>query len=77
MSCCAVVRGAQRSLFFVPRPGLLAGPDIAALEAEAANNPTTKGELLRALHVRVHTHCRVLRVSCCLRAPLVSVDSAL
>ena len=54
-SCCAVVTGLQRAVFFVPRPGVFAGEELARLEAAAAaaaSDTGARGELLRHLHVR-------------------------
>jgi len=55
-SCCAVVKGLQRSMFFVPAPGVLGGDELARLEAAAAaaapGDAAARGELLRHLHVR-------------------------
>ncbi|KAK9810187.1 hypothetical protein WJX72_006462 [[Myrmecia] bisecta] len=54
LSCCAVVRGALRNLFFVPVPGTLPtnDPELVNLEAAAAADPTKKGDLFRHLHER-------------------------
>ena len=38
-SACAVLTDLTRSILFVPRPGVLDGPDVARLEADAAANP--------------------------------------
>ena len=54
-SCCAVVKGLQRSVFFVAAPGVFGGEELAALEAAAAadaGDAGARGELLRHLHVR-------------------------
>ena len=50
-SCCLVLRGCQRCLFVVPRPGTFQGDELTRLEAEAAANPSVKGQLLRHVHV--------------------------
>lgn len=54
-SCCAVVKGLHRSVFFVPAPGVFDGEELASLEAAAAadaGDAGARGELLRHLHVR-------------------------
>lgn len=53
----------MRSVFFVPRPGLLSGDDLAHFEAEAASNTAAKGNLLRHVHVgcaHLHSLCQCL-----------------
>lgn len=62
-SCCAVVTGLQRAVFFVPPPGVFGGEELARLEAAAAaagGDTGARGELLRHLHVRTpsKTPCR-------------------
>lgn len=60
-SCCAVVEGCYRCLFFVPAPGTFSSPELPRLEAEAAANPGAKGALIRHLHVWLpllrRSHC--------------------
>ena len=53
LSCCLTVRGCQRQLFFVPRPGEIADENgtLARLEAAAAANPSCRGALMRHVHV--------------------------
>ena len=73
-SCCAVVAGCSRCVFFVPAPGTFAGADLARLEAEAAANPGARGVLVRHLHVRhpptLPRHDCVSRGGrCCMCAP--------
>lgn len=54
-SCCAVVKDLQRSVFFVPAPGVFGGEELASLEAAAAadaGDAGARGALLRYLHVR-------------------------
>lgn len=53
VSCCAVVRGCMRNVFFVPRPGTFSDDDqeLADLEAAALKDPASKGALTRRLHV--------------------------
>lgn len=60
VSCCAVVRGLQRNIFFVPREEI-ASPEIAALEEEAQTDPVAaRKKLLPLVHVRwaCRWHCR-------------------
>ena len=54
LSCCAVVAGVMRSLFVVPHPDVLAAAaeDIRAAQQEADADPTTRGHLVKTLHVR-------------------------
>ncbi|KAK9841868.1 hypothetical protein WJX81_008187 [Elliptochloris bilobata] len=53
-SCCAMVKGLQRSVFFVPAPGVFGGEELAHLEAAAAaadvGDAGARGDLLRHLH---------------------------
>ena len=51
VSCCAVVRGLQRNVFFVPREEV-ASPEIAALAAAAESDPAAKKQLIPLIHVR-------------------------
>ena len=55
LSCCAVVTGVMRSLFVVPHPDVLAAhaEDIRAAQQEADADPTTRGHLMKTLHVRL------------------------
>ncbi len=62
-SCCAVLEGCMRCIFFVPQPGTFTGAELTRLEAEAAANPGAKGPLLRHLHVREHSEM-VLTLPC-------------
>lgn len=65
-SCCTVVKGLQRSVFFVPAPGVFAGEELAALEAAAAadaGDAGARGELLRHLHVRTFVMSTQLSLS--------------
>lgn len=53
-SCCAVVENCQRCMFFVPRPGIFSGDELAALETQGAADPAQKIALIRHLHVSNH-----------------------
>ena len=50
VSCCAVVRGLMRNVFFVPREEV-ASPEIAALAAAAESDPAAKKQLIPLIHV--------------------------
>ena len=52
-SCCAQVSGLHYSLLVVPAPWVFAdgSGEIAALEAEVAEQPEKKIELIKLLHV--------------------------
>jgi len=54
LSCCAVVTGVMRSMFVVPHPDVLAvhAEDIRAAQQEADADPSTRGHLMKTLHVR-------------------------
>lgn len=55
LSCCAIVRDMQRCVYFVPTPGSVPAsndPELVALEAAAAADPSAKGPLFKRLHVR-------------------------
>ena len=65
-SCCAVVKGLQRSVFFVPAPGVFDGEELASLEAAAAADAADAGAraaLLRHLHVRTYLMCMQSSIS--------------
>ena len=70
-SCCAVVKGLQRSVFFVAAPGVFCGEELAALEAAAAadaGDAGARGELLRHLHVR--TIFKLIHAASCFLHPV-------
>lgn len=54
LSCCALLKGCQRTLFFVPKEGEIADGDgtLSRLEEEAAADPTKRVALLQQVHVR-------------------------
>lgn len=55
LSCCLVVKGTLRTLYFVPSPEEAPdeGGELARLEEEAANDASKKTALLKHLHVRL------------------------
>jgi DNA polymerase alpha subunit A len=56
VSCCAIVKGMSRTLFFVPKEAI-SSPEISELHAAAQENktPETKKPLLAALHAAFGT----------------------
>lgn len=51
VSACAIVKGTQRNLFVVPTAGTFEDEDLKSLEEEADADPSTKGQLMKKLHV--------------------------
>ena len=51
VSACAIVRGAQRNLFVVPSSDTFDDEDLKSLQEEVDADPTTKGQLMKKLHV--------------------------
>lgn len=51
MSACAIVRGTQRNLFVVPSSDTFEDEDLRSLQEEADADPSTKGQLMKKLHV--------------------------
>lgn len=51
VSACAIVRGTQRNLFVVPSSDTFADEDLKSLQEEADADPSTKGQLMKKLHV--------------------------
>ena len=51
MSACAIVKGTQRNLFVVPSSDTFEVEDLRSLQEEADADPSTKGQLMKKLHV--------------------------
>lgn len=51
MSACAIVKGTQRNLFVVPSSDTFEDEDLKSLQEEADADPSTKGQLMKRLHV--------------------------
>lgn len=71
MSACAIVRGTQRNLFVVPSSDTFADEDLKSLQEEADADPSTKGQLMKKLHVsRTSTHTSSCDCADCCLLPL-------
>ena len=53
LSCCARVKCPQRTIFFVPKLGLIPEDDLELTELQEAakSDPSQQGALLRHVHV--------------------------
>ena len=51
VSACAIVKGTQRNLFVVPSSDTFEDEDLKSLQQEADADPSTKGQLMKKLHV--------------------------
>ena len=54
VSACAIVKGTQRNLFVVPTSDTFEDEDLKSLQEEADADPSTKGQLMKRLHVSLH-----------------------